>query len=201
MRERDGDVIDVVRMHYRQYLGTRRTARTYEFDGVLQSFDVVRFDRAPLRGATTFATEGLSHRQLRQADGSLIRHELLVSVRDDQRDSVDVLLAIVGQEVIDSGEALRRGDVIGPRGALVPGYKAEAFYCARPAYFPPEFEEIHGVPPTALVWLVPILHDEHQFLIEKGWPALEAAFEESDPDLMDLNRPGIDSLRRPNGIA
>jgi Suppressor of fused protein (SUFU) len=68
----------------------------------------------------------------------------------------------------------------------------EALYCGAPVYFSDEFHEIEDTdPPTILVWLIPITRAEAVFIAESAWERFEDALVESDPDLLDLERPSV----------
>jgi hypothetical protein len=98
---------------------------------------------------------------------------------------VPSLLQQVGLEVLSSGEAVLRGDVIGPRGPLFAMSNMEALYAAVPVYLPDSFAQVEDV---VLIWLVPISRSEAKFVAERGWPAFEERLSDVDPNLTDVDR-------------
>ena len=99
------------------------------------------------------------------------------------------LLQQVGMEVIAGGRPVLRGEVIGPRGALVAGSEMEALYAALPVYFPDDFAVYEADDANvAIVWLVPISAGEASYVSSYGWKAFEDRLVECDPDLTDIYR-------------
>jgi len=96
-------------------------------------------------------------------------------------------LAIGG---LERGEAILRGDVIGPQGAIIPESSLEAFYAAIPVYYDDAFSavDLESGSRAVMVWMVPIGAAEAAFVAEAGWSAFESKLAEQDPDLMDLKR-------------
>jgi hypothetical protein len=88
--------------------------------------------------------------------------------------------------------ALLRGEVLRPRGPLVPGSRMEGFFVAAPVYFPDEFavlrEDGHIV---VIAWLVPIATAEAGFILEYGSEAFEKRLDRWNPDLTDWYRESI----------
>lgn len=148
------------------------------------------FKDQPSPGATAYATLGLSHHLLRDPSGREYRQELLGC----SHECFDALvpegnLLTIAADLIREHRALLRGEVVGPRGAIVPGSTLEAYYSAIPVYFPDALATFGGTaPPTVLVWLVPITHAEAHFVFAQGWSAFEDVLVERAPDLLDLKR-------------
>jgi Suppressor of fused protein (SUFU) len=155
-----------------------------------EPFSVVQFADRPMRGATTFATLGLSERVLAQpAGGANLRQELLMAAAGNfDKEDMALLLASVVDEVWRSGLSLDRGAVIGPRGPLFSGSPLEALYCAPPAYFPAGLAmcTLPGTP-LVIVWLVPVTAREAAFARE-GFGPFEALLQVQNPNLLDLAR-------------
>lgn len=89
------------------------------------SFQIVRYEPGSVGldpRARAFSTLGLSRHLLGQGeDCRTLRLELLALAQRDVPDTAIVnFLADVGEEVARSHETLLRGDVIGPRGQLLP---------------------------------------------------------------------------------
>ena len=108
--------------HLESFLGPIDVGWSRDADGTEMPFQVVRFTQGPRLGTTAFATLGLGRLPLRaKTSGKSIYHELVMALPDSLRDrAVPGILQQIGLEAIDRGEALLRGDVIGPRGPLFP---------------------------------------------------------------------------------
>jgi hypothetical protein len=146
-------------------------------------FQVVAFESG------WFSTLGLSRHPLTsRTSGRQLRLELLVGGRPG--DFLPGLLAQVAEELLGSGEAILRGDVLGPRGPLVPGSALEAWYAAIPVYQDDEFAAaaLDDGARAAIVWLVPVSRAEAAYVRSHGWQAFEDELVRHDPDLLDLGR-------------
>jgi len=180
--------------HLERYLGPIQEGWSIDADGLKLPFQVVRFDQGSGSGTISFSTLGLSRHALPSpASRQLIRHELLLLAPDSLRAGpIPSLLQQVALETLASGRALLRGDVLGPRGPLVPGSSMEAFYVGMPVYFPDEFAtcEVEGES-VVIAWLIPISRSEAAFVTEHGWPAFEERLVATDPDLTDVDRPSL----------
>ena len=110
---------------------------------------------------------------------------------EDAAEIASVLHAVAA-ELLEKHVALPRGQVIGPRGPLVPGSSLEAIACLSPWYWPDSFASFQeGSRITVMVWLVPIYPAEAEFIRKAGVDAFEARISEIDPDLLDLRRAPI----------
>jgi hypothetical protein len=154
-----------------------------------QVIQVVRFSRTAF-GGTAFATLGLSRQALRsRVSDRTIHQELLMIVSAPADRKVPAVLAQLASEVSMSEDAILRGDVIGPRGALFDDSAMEALYATVPVYLPDEFGVLdRGSRPVVVSWLVPILHAEAHYVVAEGWPNFERLLVEADPDLVDVCR-------------
>ena len=139
---------------------------------------------------------GLSHHEHPgSTQGKLIRQEFIMIVPESltQESPVPGILQKVGGEVLERGEALLRGEVIGPKGPIFSGSQLEALYSAIPVYLPDEFGVCHCDGMEVLIfWLVPITHDEAHCVLNKGWRAFENQLITQQPDLCDLSRGSIE---------
>jgi len=151
------------------------------------------FKGGPIQNILTLATLGLSkvHLKLRKS-GKLIRQELVFLLRDTAgtRNLPGVLQELV-HEILQRGEALPRGIVIGPRGPLLEDSTVEALYVTAPVYFPDSFHVFRpadGSDPIVLVWLVPITSKEAEYVRSHGWESFEERLAHYDPDLLDIHR-------------
>jgi Suppressor of fused protein (SUFU) len=179
--------------HYESVLGTIDSAWSALGDDDAVRFSVLRFRGAPMRGAETLATLGLSHTRLALPRGRAVRQELVVTCYERfAGDDLAALLQAVGEDVLDKGTALLRGEVLGPAGQLLPDTALTALYVSVPAVFP---DQLHGYegsdPETVIVWLVPISTGEATLVRERGWSAFEELLEAADPDLFDLHRASL----------
>lgn len=176
--------------HLERHLGQIEVGWSRDADGFTMPFQIVRFAPPSLAGFAVFSTLGLSEARLasRRSD-KLIRHEFVMVVPDRLRDGpVPGILQQVAVDVVASGSALLRGDVIGPRGPLFAMSRMEALYAAIPVFMPDDFGACGDV---VMVWLVPISRNEAEFIEAKGWPAFEDLLVDVDPDLTDPDRPAL----------
>ena len=182
-----GDVI----AHMESFLGPIESGWSKTEADKRLPFRVLRFAGVPIPRAATFATLGLSDVTLALPDGRLVRQEFVVSVYD-KFDSAPIVTALhdVAVDAARLGEALLRGSVCAGSFEL-PGLISD-LYCAIPLFFPEEFHVWRGSdPPTVFVWLVPITAPERQVVEERGWESFERMLESEDPDLFDIDRPGL----------
>jgi Suppressor of fused protein (SUFU) len=158
-------------------------------------FQVVHFRDGVLAGVVTYATIGLSeHALASRVSGPAIRHELMISVHSGIASGVfPALVHQLAMGLLERGEAILRGDVIGPRGPIMPESSMAAFYSAIPVYYDDAFAgvDLESGSRAVMVWMVPIGKNEAAFVAEAGWPAFEAKLVEQDPDLLDPKRSEI----------
>ena len=90
-------------------------------------------------------------------------------------------------------QALLRGDVVGPSDPLIPGVAASAVYSSLPTFFSEAFATHHGTdPPTVIVWLIPLVGNEPEFIREAGWERFEDELERRhNVDFWSLDRDPI----------
>jgi len=159
-------------------------------EGALQ---VVRFADRPDPGVATYATLGLSRHVLALPREREVRQELVFAAYDRvPADQVASFLLTFAEYVAGQHRALLRGDVVGPASPLVPGAAACAVYASLPVVYPDGFATWRGSdPPTVLVWLLPLLKREAEWVKAHGWSAFEDRLESGDPDLFDLDRAGV----------
>jgi Suppressor of fused protein (SUFU) len=178
--------------HLEEFLGPIQGGWSQDADGRKVPFAVVDFAGGPRPGTATFSTLGLSKTPMHaQTEATHVYQELVIVVPRSLRvGPVPGILQEIGQEAIAKGEALLRGDVVGPRGPLFSdGSRMEAFYAAIPVCFPSEFatyrEEDRDV---VMVWLIPIHAVEAEFVRQRGWSQFEDELRKADPDLIDIER-------------
>src|SRR5215470_14938988 len=109
--------------HLESHLGPIDSGWSKDADGQRMPFEVVLFKGGPISNTLTLVTLGLSKTQLRsRQSGKLIRHELVLIVRDGTGPrNLPRVVQELGQDLLLRGEAILRGDVIGPRGPLLEG--------------------------------------------------------------------------------
>ena len=155
---------------------------------------VVKTSNQPVKGVVTYSTLGMSHTVLRMPGDRVVRQELVFAVyeRFAPADVAGFLLGF-GASVLSLGEALFRGDTIGPQNALIPGVAANSIYCTAPVPFDERLATYYdgSHPPTVFVWALPITGDEAEFVRRNGWTKLEELLESREPDLWDLDRASV----------
>lgn len=157
-------------------------------------FEVLAFEERPELGGKTYASFGISkHALVSAVSGISMRQEFLMTVAEvPAGDSVGLLIAQVGREVLDSHSAALKGSVIGPRGPLFPGTQMEALYVTTPGYLPEGFETFRGPQrDTFVAWLLPITHSEAHFVLRYGSCPFEDILAEGRVELTDIYRGGL----------
>jgi hypothetical protein len=178
--------------HLEAFLGPITGGWIEDVTGDRLPFQVVWFDDAPEKDLAMYSTLGLSRHAL-ESPTRTIRQELLVSV-DKRFASPEVagVLSAVGEMVLAEHRPILRGEVLPPRGAIVPGSTLSAFYAAQPVALPDAFAVFEGSEPhTAFVWLVPISAAEAELIGSHGWNWFEDQLVTQQPDLFDLTRRDI----------
>lgn len=173
--------------HLERFLGPIEAGWGKDADGVAQPFQIIRFTPPSLPGCVVFSTLGLSRISLHsRSSGIHVRHEFMMILPESFRNApIPGLLQKVGGMVSRSGEALLRGDTVGPEGPLWAQTQMEALYASTPVYLPDAFAEYDGV---VMVWLVPMSHSEFHYVHTQGWEAFEDRLMEQQPDLIDTGR-------------
>jgi Suppressor of fused protein (SUFU) len=177
--------------HFESYLGEIERGWSQDADGEAVPFQIVRFGQGPAPGTITFATLGLSrHGMPSETSGRVIFHEFVMCVPEALRNGpLPSILQQVGLDVLATARPLLRGEVVGPRGPLVPGSSLEALYAAAPVCFPDGFGQCEDADRSvAIAWLVPISLREARYVAEHGWDAFEDRLVEAQPDLTDVCR-------------
>jgi hypothetical protein len=152
---------------------------------------VVAVRHQPIHGAVTYLTIGLSDHVLPMNPTRDVRQELVFSAHESfPRGPISSFLLTFSEFVASKHRALLRGDVVGPADSIIPGVRLNSVYSAIPMTFPERLATFDGtIPPTVLVWLIPLHEKEAEFAKSQGWNRFEDLLEEKDPDLLDLNRP------------
>jgi hypothetical protein len=178
--------------HLEEFLGPIQGGWSRSADGRKMPFAVVDFARGPRLGVATFCTLGLSKIPLHaHTEGTHVYQELVVVVPVSLRvGPVPGILQQIGEEAIAKGDAVLRGDVIGPRGPLFSkNSRMEALYAAIPVCFPDAFatyrEDDRDV---VMVWLIPISAAEAEFARARGWRRFEDELTKAECDLTDIER-------------
>jgi Suppressor of fused protein (SUFU) len=180
--------------HLERFCGPIVCGWSLDLDGNKMPFQVVKTERGPISGTTTFATLGLSKYPLRsRSSQKTIRQELVMLSRSDVIPaSLPALLQRLGIDAMEKNYAYLRGDVIGPRGHLFPSSTVTALYVSVPVYFPEEFSSVEDSAGAVIfAWLIPITNQEARLVDEVGWEGFEAKIEKEDPDLLDFGRASV----------
>lgn len=177
--------------HLERHLG--EIARGWSDRHGESALQVACFENRPAASVATYATLGLSDHVLRMHAGREVRQEFLFAAYDRfSADEIASFLFAFAESLLPAHRALLRGDVLGPRGPLIPGATAQAVYAAIPGVFDDAlatYEET--MPPTVIAWLVPILPAEAAYVRDAGWEQFEDLLERSDVDLFDLQRASV----------
>ncbi|MDN7592138.1 suppressor of fused domain protein [Burkholderia seminalis] len=154
---------------------------------------VVRFADQPFKGASTFATIGLSESKVLLPNGKPCRQEFVFAAWDSSPAAhVASFLLTFAEYVRGKQRPILRGDVVGPSVPLIPGVTANSVYATNPVIFPETLACYDGdATPTVIVWLLPLMEAECLFVKEHGWNRFEDALESANPDLLDLDRSSI----------
>jgi hypothetical protein len=152
------------------------------------------FSDVPEFGLTTIITIGLSDNVLTQSkSGKGIRQELLFCVRNEYvfLPWHEILLGVAGN-VKKSGDALLRGELIGPAGRLFPEFdrcRLTALLVSAPAFFDGGFFELVSTDPVSvMVVLLPITDEEARFVAERGWWDFSGMIDNGQIDILDILR-------------
>ena len=178
--------------HLEHYLGRIQEGWTDPSNRNDKNFQIARFVM-PEDRLQCFSTIGFSNYGLVSPySGKSVHAELLMMVHAGI-DRPAAILDQIARELIASGKAILRGDVIGPRGRIFDCGKMTALYATLPVYFPDEFSTcvIDEVRKIAIIWLVPITTDEAEFIKTYGWSQFEDRLEKQGVDLTDIERESI----------
>ncbi|MDR1063952.1 MAG: DUF2185 domain-containing protein [Azoarcus sp.] len=178
--------------HLEKYLG--RAESCWSNDEFKQA-KIIQFKQRPCDGAITYATLGMSQTILPLSDNKYVRHELLFAAYEHypSRDIATFLLSF-SEFVLSKDQALWRGDVIGPSTPIIDGIAMNSVYSNIPVIFDKNlstFYESESIPPVVLIWVLPILQQEAEFIKLNGWGKFEDILETRNPDLLDLNRSSV----------
>jgi Suppressor of fused protein (SUFU) len=177
-----GDVLK----HLEHFLGTFTEAW-----GDPAGFKVLRFPNRPREGVTVFSTLGLSDYVLTLTTDRKVRQEFVFVSADSDGQSVARFLGGVAADVLKDRIALVRGQVLGPRSAIL-GSQLTALYCAIPVFLSDDFGQCDSSEPaTVFVWLIPIWSSEANAIQAHGWRHFESVMAEANADLFSLDRPPL----------
>ncbi|WP_080712499.1 suppressor of fused domain protein [Pseudomonas brassicacearum] len=154
---------------------------------------VVRVRNQPFDGVVTYVTLGLSDFLLSMPQEREIRQELVFTTYETfSAEAIASFMLSFCDYILACNKALLRGDVVGPSAPLIPGVAVNSVYASIPVVF----DEVFSVykkssPHTVMVWLIPLLKEEADFVKAIGWSEFEDVLERANPDLMELNRESI----------
>ena len=174
--------------HLERYLGPIQRGWSAKDDS--SGIQVVQFVDRPVEGVMTVASLGLSSSSLKMATGTKVRQEFLLSINSEMNvDHLASFLITFAAYVKKQGNALLRGDIVGPSSPLVPGVRVNSIYASIPVFFNEEICTFKTTdPPTVLVSLLPLHGSEAIFVRKHGWEIFEDLLEKENPDLFDMNR-------------
>jgi antitoxin YqcF len=174
--------------HYEQHLGV--VARGWSDEKRTHGVQIVCFENQPEPGVRTFATIGLGRHVVELPSSRQVRQELLISANEVfSSDAIAGLVMSLAEHVLQRGNALLRGEVIGPAAPVVAGSTLAAIYVTNPSPFDKAFTEfVSEQPATVFAYLVPVAEGEAVLVREKGWLWFEEQLEEQNPDIWDLAR-------------
>jgi len=179
--------------HIAAFLG--KPEDSWHLETGAHDLQVVKTSSQPVQGVTAYATLGMSHTVLRMPGDRVVRQELVFAAYERFPPAeVASFLLMFGASVLALGEALLRGDMIGPQNSLIPGALATSLYCTSPVPFDERLATYDGSDPlTVFVWILPATSDEAEFVMRNGWNKFEELLESREPDLWDLDRASVAS--------
>jgi len=136
---------------------------------------VVRINDKPFQGLTTFMTLGASRKDLYMPNDRFCKQEFVFSTYTNENDFEDVasVLLIFAEMVIQSKNAVLRGEVIGPGESFIKGGTCNCFYSTSPIFFGDDLV-YHGFDiPVIFTWLIPLLEEEASEVRKIGWGQFE----------------------------
>lgn len=156
-------------------------------------FDLYRFENVPFEGALTFCSAGMSENPLKQADGSLVRNEILFTTYPPfLNDELYNLLFAAGNMFLEEQRAVTLGQLMMLEEPIVKGSAMEALFFYSPVYFPDEMYLYDMTdPPVVFAWAIPVTQKEAEFIEENGHEAFSDLLNDEDPDLADLLRESV----------
>lgn len=181
--------------HLSAFLGPPVGCWPVDPNGHRMPFQIRAFAGGPVRRVVTYATAGLWKKPLDGREpGVRVREELLLMVRDtpDAELLPGILLQVVA-EALGEKRAWMPGDVIGPRGPLLPDAEAQSLYVSAPSYLPDAFHLWRGPngERVGVLWLVPITRSEAAFVRKHGSAAFEEVLVAEQPDLLNVMRTSV----------
>jgi hypothetical protein len=159
------------------------------------SFQVVRC-AGKIMDTEVFTTLGLSNHPMRQSlalNGKPIRQELLTPIFESARAaSVPNALTTLAANALQHSRAFLRGEVIDWKRPIFTDLPYSGFYPALPVFVEDDaaavFSRSDGED-IALVWMIPVLEQEMNFIKVRGWSRFEDRIIELGIDMVELNRP------------
>lgn len=177
--------------HAERFLGG--ISKGWRADAHPDGLQVVCFDNAPFENTDTYMTIGLSRHELRVSDEKTICQELVLPVSGIYNsENLLSLLLYICETVLSGHCAILRGQVIRLPPEAVERLQYDAVYCAIPVFMDEDFATFRSfLPPTVIVWLVPIYKSEADYVDANGWNNFEDLLDEINPDLFYFGRDPI----------
>jgi hypothetical protein len=176
--------------HFEKYLGPMDSG--WSFSVGPKDVSVVSFSEQPHSGVITLATLGLSHHILNQTEGE-VRQELLLGFHNSHP-AMDLAKVIhyLSEQILHAHHAPLRGEILPLGGPILRGSEVCDLYATVPAPYPDGLAGyFETTPPTVVVWLLPIMPPEAQWVQKRGWRSFEDLLEQKEPDFFDLMRRAI----------
>jgi hypothetical protein len=176
--------------HLEEYLG--KITKGWK-DESISHLTAARFKDEPFEGATTFSTLGLSDLIHTLENGKTFRQELLFSTYSYfSQEQVASFLLTFAEFLLSNKKALLRGDIIGPSTPIIIGTEMNSIYVTNPIVFDEKLAVYGGlIPPTIVIWLVPVYEVEANYIRNNGWSKFESILEQCQPDFWDLKRQAL----------
>jgi hypothetical protein len=165
----------------------------WSFEECSESVQVVRCRNQPFDSVVTYLTVGLSNFSSSMPQGRKIRQELVFTANENfSARQIASFMLTFSNYILARNQALLRRDIIGPSEPLISDVAVNSVYASIPVLFDESFSTYtDSSPHTVMVWLIPLLTEEANFVKDRGWSLFEDVLELENPDLMDLNRGSI----------
>ncbi|RZF56883.1 suppressor of fused domain protein [Acinetobacter halotolerans] len=177
--------------HTEKFLG--KISRGWRDQRSSDGLQIVCFENSPYDEVNTFLTIGLSSHELRISDAKSIRHELILPISGlGISEEIVSLMFFMSEYILNSHQALLRGQVVELPLNVAKKIGFEALYCAIPVFLDDDFATFNEMAsPVVIVWLIPIYSSESKYIAANGWNRFEDLLEQESPDLFSLRREHI----------
>jgi hypothetical protein len=184
-------LIEAIRAHLAHVFPERALETlVWEEGGVVPNLpDLAVLRVAPAAGGTAWLHASAGASEPPMEDGYGIEFLLLAPSADKLATK---LVAMVANLHADPRYPLSLGQVLEIGQPWLPGASADHLLVSLPTLFDPELEWLSDRERNVrFAWLVPITAREADFISRNGWDSFEDKLADQDPDLVDLQRPGL----------